>query len=132
MPAFTLAFQLDDGTVFVDSSQLGGKFNKTGETEVMLGMRELFGSGGDIGLVSMRPGERALITCDSEFALGDAGVDKFIPANSRLTFDVTLLEVVSSTTDLKKQLVRSVGGGILVAAFIFLMLYFEGAFEGRR
>ena len=87
-------------------------------------MRELFGTGGDLGLVSMRAGERALITCHSEFACGEQGVGTQIPANARLTFDVTLVEMV--TPDIGKQLLISLGGAIGVFLFAMFVIYMQG------
>jgi len=62
---------LDDGTVFATSQT---KLNPSGEYTITLGMREMWGTGGDLGLVSMREGERCMLTCHSEFAYGDQGV----------------------------------------------------------
>ena len=93
--------QLDDGHVFVDSHT---KTNKSGELEITLGMRQMFGTGGDLGIASMRVGERAMITCHSEFACGAAGQGEAIPPNSRLTFDVSLVKNREDTRVLRETL----------------------------
>ena len=49
--------------------------------------------GWDIGIMSMKLGEKAELTIDSEFAYGAAGSPPTIPANATLIFTVELLQV---------------------------------------
>ena len=54
-----------DFSIFLESGSelLAGK-----KREVCLGRREIWGTGFDLAVVSMRPGEHALVTCSEEFA----------------------------------------------------------------
>ena len=112
---------LDDGHVFVDSHT---KTNKSGELEITLGMREMFGTGGDLGIVSMRVGERALLTCHSEFACGVAGQGDAIPPNSRLTFDVTLHKNLKAAV--LRETLWGMFGLLCFLIFVFGALYKTG------
>jgi FK506-binding protein 1 len=49
--------------------------------------------GWDRGVMTMRVGERAKLTCDPDHAYGDRGVPGIIPPNSTLVFDVELLNI---------------------------------------
>ena len=111
------AGMLDDGTVFASSN---GKAQK-----VTLGMRMMWGTGSDIGLVSMKTGERAMITCESDFAYGEAGVKAVnIPPGARLTFDVELIRIDrrDEFAEFKLQLF----GLICFMIFVFSMLWYHG------
>ena len=112
---------LDDGTVFASSAT-----KKRGDViEITLGMREMWGTGGDIGLASMRPGERAMITCHNEFGFGAGGVSEAnIPPNARLTFDVELHEVVKP--NIKRQFMIELAGFCFFLLLVFLFLYHHG------
>ena len=48
-------------------------------------------SGWDLGIASMLPGERAVLTCSPAHAYGASGAPPDIPPNSTLAFDVELL-----------------------------------------
>ncbi len=45
----------------------------------------------DLGFATLRVGERAILTCASEYAYGDAGNPPTIPPKSTLRFDVEFL-----------------------------------------
>ncbi|KAK5644086.1 hypothetical protein RI129_007931 [Pyrocoelia pectoralis] len=45
----------------------------------------------DIGIATMKKGERAILTCAPEYAYGEAGSPPNIPPNSTLKFDVEVL-----------------------------------------
>lgn len=47
--------------------------------------------GWDEGVMSMKVGERAVLTCSPDFAYGAREIPGLIPANSTLVFDVELL-----------------------------------------
>jgi peptidylprolyl isomerase len=49
--------------------------------------------GWDVGVATMRVGERAELVCRADYAYGDAGSPPDIPPGATLTFDVELLEV---------------------------------------
>lgn len=45
--------------------------------------------GWDIGVATMKKGERAILTCAPEYAYGPTGSPPTIPPNSTLKFDVS-------------------------------------------
>lgn len=89
----------DDGRVVTES----------GNKVVRLGMRELWGTGADLGLFDMKPGERALILLEHEFSGIDGG--------GKLNLDVTLLEILD-TSDVSSRDCRR----ILVFVGLFVLL----------
>ena len=102
---------LDDGRVIAQSSKASGD-------EFTVGMRQLWGTGGDLALLSMSVGERAHITCEHEFA-GTAG-------NARLTLEVRLLDVIDAKEVAAREMrfFATCLGGFLLA--VFGMLYIKG------
>ena len=113
---------LDDGTVFATSAD---KLHPSGERTITLGMRMMWGTGGDIGLVSMREGERCMLTCSAEFAYGDAGVTEAkIPPGARLTFDVSLLHIKKD--NLLRQIFLEILGVIAFMVFALFLLHRGG------
>ena len=76
---------LDDGTVFDSSYNRGEPF------EFILGSGRVI-QGWDIGVLGMKVGEKRKLTIAPEFAYGSRAVGS-IPPNSRLTFEVELLEI---------------------------------------
>lgn len=76
---------LTDGSVFDSSRTRGEPFTFTlGKGEVIKGW--------DVGVASMRRGERAQLKLRSDYAYGESGSPPKIPANATLLFDVELLE----------------------------------------
>lgn len=47
----------------------------------------------DIGVATMKKGERAILTCAPEYAYGKAGSPPSIPPDSTLKFDVSKCDV---------------------------------------
>jgi FKBP-type peptidyl-prolyl cis-trans isomerase len=47
----------------------------------------------DVGFLSMRVGERAILSCDAAHGYGAAGAGGVIPPDAPLAFDVELLSV---------------------------------------
>ena len=77
--------RLSDGTVF-DSCDDGTSFGfQVGRGMVIRGW--------DVGVATMRVGERAELVCRSDYAYGAAGSPPDIPADAVLTFVVELLAV---------------------------------------
>ena len=77
---------LDDGTLF-DSSRGNGRSGfafELGGGSVIPGM--------DVGVAAMHEGEASVLTMEPEFAYGEARTGA-IPPNSRLTFQIELIEV---------------------------------------
>ena len=96
-----------------------------------LGMRELYGTGGDLGLVSMRVGERALISCHSDFAAGHEGAAG-VPPDARLTLEVSLLGIVSEERLLGREVCRTLFGIVVLATFALGAFWLEGHFHLER
>ena len=76
---------LTDGTKF-DSSVDRGK-----PIEFTLGIGQVI-KGWDLGIGSMRKGEKATLTIAPEYGYGDAGAGGVIPGGATLLFDVELVE----------------------------------------
>jgi len=80
--------RLVDGTVFDSSVERGTPFTfKLGQGQVIKGW--------DIGVASMRKGEKAYLTCSPEYAYGKSGSPPKIPADATLIFEVELLSWTS-------------------------------------
>eukprot|EP00457_Paulinella_chromatophora_P021975 gb/GEZN01024657.1/.p1 GENE.gb/GEZN01024657.1/~~gb/GEZN01024657.1/.p1 ORF type:complete len:171 (+),score=2.61 gb/GEZN01024657.1/:25-537(+) len=74
---------LTDGTQFDSSRQHGKPFQfKLGARNVILGW--------DLGVATMRLGERAMLTCSSDYGYGSSGTGP-IPGNATLNFDIEVL-----------------------------------------
>jgi FK506-binding protein 4/5 len=73
-----------DGRVFDSSTRRGTPFNfSCGRGEVIRGW--------DVGVSSMRKGEKVLLTCKPNYAYGASGAPPVIPPNATLEFEVELL-----------------------------------------
>nr|CAH7740033.1 unnamed protein product [Callosobruchus chinensis] len=57
----------------------------------------------DIGVATMKKGERAMLTCAPEYAYGEAGSPPTIPPNSTLKFDVEVLDWAGEDLSPKKD-----------------------------
>ena len=86
-----------DGTKFDSSRDRDTPFSFVlGEGQVIRGW--------DIGVASMRCGERAMFTLKPEYAYGDAGAGASIPPHSTLKFDIELLSFDSNgRTDISRM-----------------------------
>jgi peptidylprolyl isomerase len=76
---------LTDGTEFDSSRGRGSPFSFTIGTGVIKGW--------SVGVATMKVGERAKFTIDSEYGYGEAGSPPKIPANATLIFDIELLKI---------------------------------------
>jgi FKBP-type peptidyl-prolyl cis-trans isomerase len=74
-----------DGTKFDSSRDKGRPF------EFKLGVGMVI-KGWDLGVASMKQGERAELTCAPDYAYGAEGYPPVIPKSATLKFDVELLE----------------------------------------
>lgn len=79
----TYSGYLEDGQVQVSGNK----------KEIKVGKRDLWGTGGDLGLLSMKPGERAIFKCEHDFA-GPQGADSPV-----MNLDMTLHSVVGDGTE---------------------------------
>ncbi len=61
------------------------------------------------GLQTLRPGQRAAITCSPEWAYGEAGMPPFVPPNAYVIYDI---EVVSRHASAEDALASMGPGGI--------------------
>lgn len=77
-----------DGTKFDSSVDRGEPF------EFELGVGQVI-KGWDVGVASMKRGEKALLTCRSDYAYGKQGSPPKIPADATLNFEVELLSWTS-------------------------------------
>lgn len=77
--------KLEDGKVF-DSS-----FNRNQPFTFQVGKRNVI-LGWDIGVQSMKVGERAILKCAPDYAYGRNGAGSVIPPNATLYFEVEVLE----------------------------------------
>lgn len=77
--------RLPDGTKF-DSSHDRGK-----PLDFVVGVGMVI-KGWDEGIVQLKKGQKAVITCPPEYAYGARGVPGVIPPNSTLIFEVELID----------------------------------------
>ena len=106
---------LDDGRVITHSGLMGGQ-----ET-IRLGMRAMWGTGGDLGLLSMTEGEHALIMCEKEFAGPDV-------ANTKITLEVRLHRIMNADEAANREM-RMILGGVCAFFFMVLMVLFMKGFH---
>jgi peptidylprolyl isomerase len=78
--------KLDDGSVF-DSSRTRGK-----PFVFRIGIGAVINAW-DVGIASMKIGERAILSCEAVHGYGAKGAGGVIPPNAKLAFDVELLSV---------------------------------------
>jgi len=86
--------KLTDGTQF-DSSRgpLGLDFLGRGPFEFTIGVGQVI-KGWDVGMAQMSVGEKATLTCSSDFGYGKQGSPPDIPGGATLVFDVELLAIL--------------------------------------
>ena len=77
--------RLEDGTVFDSSRDRGTPF------EFPLGQGHVI-KGWDLGVATMKRGEKAILTIDSSLGYGDSGAGNVIPGGATLDFEVELLD----------------------------------------
>ena len=96
----------------------GSVIQESAGTEVKLGMRQLYGTAGDLALLSMTTGERAFITCDREFSSA--------PGQEQVTIDLRLLEIVDKEAVAAREM-RIMA--LIVFLFIAAVLTFHFTFH---
>ena len=103
-----------DGRVVVD------KRNE----EITLGMRMMWGTGGDLGLLSMRCGERAILVMEHEFA-GPHAKDGSPP----FSLDVRLIGITNKKEIAARELRYILYFLLFTACFSVCFLWKEGHFS---
>ena len=76
---------LADGSVFDSSKERNDPF------KCQIGVGQVI-KGWDEGIVQMKKGGKATLTCPPDYAYGAQGYPPVIPANATLTFEVELLD----------------------------------------
>ena len=77
---------------FVNGSELKNTFEEATPKKFTIGMGEVI-KGWDIGVFSMKKGERARFIIDSKYAYGDKGFPPDIPSNTPLEYEIELLDI---------------------------------------
>ena len=76
---------LENGSVFDSSVERNEPF------QCQIGVGQVI-KGWDEGIIQMKKGGKAKLTCPPDYAYGAQGYPPVIPPNSTLTFEVTLLD----------------------------------------
>jgi FK506-binding protein 1 len=77
--------RLTDGTKFDSSLDRGKLFTFT------LGVGQVI-KGWDEGVLQLHKGDKATLTCSSDYAYGDSGIPGTIPPKATLVFEVELVD----------------------------------------
>ncbi|GBG34707.1 Peptidyl-prolyl cis-trans isomerase [Hondaea fermentalgiana] len=94
-----------DGKVFDSSKNRGPLEFNVGMNQVILGW--------DLGIASMKVGEKAILICDPDFAYGRSGAGGVIPPNATLHFEVELLDANEASSS---------GIGMVLALLLMLFV----------
>ncbi len=84
--------RLADGTKFDSSVDRGKPF------KFVVGIGRVI-RGWDEGIIKMKKGQKAIITCPPDYAYGPQGIQGVIPPNSTLIFEVELLDFSTEPLD---------------------------------
>jgi len=79
------------GTLKSDGSKFDSSRDRGDPFKFQLGKGRVI-KGWDLGFATMKKGEKAVLTIDSEYGYGDAGSGQKIPGGATLVFDVELLD----------------------------------------
>eukprot|EP01062_Namystynia_karyoxenos_P011409 TRINITY_DN14079_c0_g1_i1.p2 TRINITY_DN14079_c0_g1~~TRINITY_DN14079_c0_g1_i1.p2 ORF type:complete len:493 (+),score=245.68 TRINITY_DN14079_c0_g1_i1:93-1481(+) len=104
------------GTLESDGSQFDSSRDRGEPFEFKLGQGQVI-KGWDLGVATMRKGEKSILTCTSDYGYGDTGSGASIPGGATLKFEVELLgwesrEDVSKDRDksIMKSLIKEGSG----------------------
>lgn len=96
------------GTLVEDGSRFDSSRDRNSPFKFVLGAGEVI-KGWDIGVKSMKIGERCDLFCKAPYAYGEQGSGENIPPNATLKFDVELLSSshpsITSDGQIKKELI---------------------------
>ncbi len=74
-----------------DGSEFDSNQNRENPFKFTLGVGQVI-QGWDVGVVTMKRGEKAVLTISPEYGYGDKAMGDKLPANSTLVFTVELLD----------------------------------------
>ncbi|XP_071514301.1 peptidyl-prolyl cis-trans isomerase FKBP4-like isoform X1 [Panulirus ornatus] len=94
------------GTLVEDGSKFDSSHDRGERFEFTLGKGEVI-KAWDLGVATMKKGEIARLTCESEYAYGERGNSPKIPPNATLVFEIELFEWHGEDLSSKKD------GGII-------------------
>lgn len=77
------------GTLQSDGTKFDSSRDRPGEFDFDVGVGQVI-KGWDVGICSMRKGEKAILRCSSNYAYGDEGSPPKIPGGATLDFEVEL------------------------------------------
>ena len=84
------------GTLQTNGDKFDSSRDRADPFEFQLGVGQVI-KGWDIGVASMRKGEKSILTCKSDYAYGDSGSPPKIPGGATLCFEVELLSWIETT-----------------------------------
>eukprot|EP01061_Rhynchopus_euleeides_P025725 TRINITY_DN4179_c3_g1_i1.p2 TRINITY_DN4179_c3_g1~~TRINITY_DN4179_c3_g1_i1.p2 ORF type:complete len:442 (+),score=204.65 TRINITY_DN4179_c3_g1_i1:80-1405(+) len=84
------------GTLKSNGEKFDSSRDRDEPFEFQLGMGQVI-KGWDLGVASMRKGEKSILTCTADYAYGEEGSGATIPPNSTLCFEVELLSWIETT-----------------------------------
>jgi len=90
------------GTLHSDGSKFDSSRDRAGSFEFSVGVGQVI-KGWDVGICSMKKGEKAILRCASHFAYGEHGSPPKIPGGATLNFEVELFKWKVPTSAMSKE-----------------------------
>lgn len=104
---------LDNGRVVAQSGLRGG------DETIRIGMREMWGTAGDLGLLSMTAGEKSILICEHEFAGPEAG-------SGKTNVEVRLHEIIDPAEAERREQRIMLGAVGVFFLMVLTVLFFKG------